>query len=53
MDQRPLASITSSTNKATSDRATLDKLESEALIRVVRILNAEQRKALLTSNGEY
>jgi len=36
-------------NKTTPDRATLDKLESEALIKVVRILNAEQRRALLTS----
>ena len=36
-------------NKDTPDRATLDKLEHDSLIKVVRILNPAQRKALLTS----
>ena len=36
-------------NKTTPDRATLDKLEHEALIKVIRVLNSGQRQALLTS----
>ncbi len=36
-------------NKETPNRVTLDKLEHDALVKVIRILNFEQRQALLTS----
>jgi hypothetical protein len=36
-------------NKETPNRATLDKLEHDALIKVIRILNSDQRQTLLTS----